>query len=265
MRPSIESCTCRRRSPSRLDPDAPFFLLAIEFSDKYGSFVITECSQTASKTTWDAYIDNMKHQSEDDSGKCHISKACIIALDGGNRWTSDSHPNVSSQESTPTPTGGMALPPLQKLINLCGSPCTVLSAAPAPNQAESAMSRAVWDIGWFRSSRFKRGFSLSIHYKSPLVGMSRCCHLLASYISTNSSFFQAIVPSKEESSFIAKHFFGKNFKPFVESGIIVDGTHYDFLGADDKQYKTLLGVKKGHGSITLHSSKSGKCQDFGEN
>ena len=46
------------------------------------------------KTSWDAYIDNMIHQSEDEDGRCHISQACIIALEDGVRWTSNSHPKV---------------------------------------------------------------------------------------------------------------------------------------------------------------------------
>ena len=35
------------------------------------------------------------------------------------------------------------------------------------------------------------------------------------------------------------------------------GTHYNFLGADYKQFKTVLGSKEGHGAITLHSSQTG--------
>ena len=54
-----------------------------------------EDSKVSCKTTWDAYIDNMIHQAEDEDGRCHISRACIIALEDGVRWTSDSHPKVS--------------------------------------------------------------------------------------------------------------------------------------------------------------------------
>ncbi len=45
--------------------------------------------------TWDSYIDNMMHQARDEDGKTHVSHACIIAMDGGGRWTSDQHPQVS--------------------------------------------------------------------------------------------------------------------------------------------------------------------------
>lgn len=45
--------------------------------------------------TWDNYIDNMIAQSKDASGVAHIDKACIIGLDGGSKWTTDAHANVS--------------------------------------------------------------------------------------------------------------------------------------------------------------------------
>ena len=41
---------------------------------------------------WDSYIDNLIAQSKDASGLAHTDKACIIALDGGTKWTSDQHP-----------------------------------------------------------------------------------------------------------------------------------------------------------------------------
>ena len=49
----------------------------------------------------------------------------------------------------------------------------------------------------------------------------------------------------------------KNLKALADYGITVEGTHYNFLGADYKQFKTLLGSKEGHGAITLHSSQTG--------
>ena len=44
--------------------------------------------------SWDSYIDNLIAQSKDASGLAHADKACIIALDGGARWTTDQHPNA---------------------------------------------------------------------------------------------------------------------------------------------------------------------------
>ena len=43
--------------------------------------------------SWDAYIDNIIAQSKDSSGTPSIDKAVIIGLDGGEKWTTDSHPN----------------------------------------------------------------------------------------------------------------------------------------------------------------------------
>ena len=40
----------------------------------------------------DSYIDNLIEQSKDESGQAHIEKACIILLDGGEKYTSDQHP-----------------------------------------------------------------------------------------------------------------------------------------------------------------------------
>ena len=42
--------------------------------------------------SWDGYIDNLVAQSKDASGTTHADKACIIGLDGGAKWTSDTHP-----------------------------------------------------------------------------------------------------------------------------------------------------------------------------
>lgn len=44
---------------------------------------------------WDAYIDNMLAYCRDGSGDSHCDRACIIGLDGGAKWTSDTHPSVS--------------------------------------------------------------------------------------------------------------------------------------------------------------------------
>jgi len=40
---------------------------------------------------WDSYIDNLILQCRDASGVSHCDKACIIGMDGGAKWTSDSH------------------------------------------------------------------------------------------------------------------------------------------------------------------------------
>jgi len=44
---------------------------------------------------WDSYIDNLIAQCRDASGDSHCDKACIIGIDGGAKWTSDAHANVS--------------------------------------------------------------------------------------------------------------------------------------------------------------------------
>ncbi|XP_069135109.1 profilin-like [Argopecten irradians] len=41
--------------------------------------------------SWDSYLDNLVAQSKDSSGTAHADKACIIGLDGGGKWTTDSH------------------------------------------------------------------------------------------------------------------------------------------------------------------------------
>ena len=69
--------------------------------------------------------------------------------------------------------------------------------------------------------------------------------------------FQVLIPTEEEAIFIAGCFLKKDFKLMVDDGIMVEGTCYKFLGADYKQFKTVLGSKEGHGAITLHSSKTG--------
>lgn len=43
---------------------------------------------------WDPYIDNLILQCRDGSGESHCDKACIIGLDGGAKWTSDTHANA---------------------------------------------------------------------------------------------------------------------------------------------------------------------------
>jgi profilin len=43
---------------------------------------------------WDSYIDNLILQCRDASGDSHCDKACIIGIDGGAKWTSDSHANA---------------------------------------------------------------------------------------------------------------------------------------------------------------------------
>ena len=41
--------------------------------------------------SWDSYLDNLVAQSNDSTGTPHVDKACIIGLDGGAKWTTDSH------------------------------------------------------------------------------------------------------------------------------------------------------------------------------
>ncbi|XP_068731830.1 profilin-like [Montipora capricornis] len=41
--------------------------------------------------SWDGYIDNLIAQTKDSAGKAHCDKACIIGLDGGAPWTTNSH------------------------------------------------------------------------------------------------------------------------------------------------------------------------------
>ena len=41
--------------------------------------------------SWDSYIDNLIAQSKDANGTAHVDKASIIGLDGGAKWTTDSH------------------------------------------------------------------------------------------------------------------------------------------------------------------------------
>lgn len=52
--------------------------------------------------SWDAFIDNLIAQSRDARGFEHMDKACIIGLDGGAKWTTNSHQNalkLSSNEA----------------------------------------------------------------------------------------------------------------------------------------------------------------------
>ncbi|ELU03438.1 hypothetical protein CAPTEDRAFT_162297 [Capitella teleta] len=51
--------------------------------------------------SWDGYIDTLIGQTRDASGTNHCDSACIIGLDGGARWTTDTHAQamkVSPQE-----------------------------------------------------------------------------------------------------------------------------------------------------------------------
>ena len=41
--------------------------------------------------SWDSYIENLIAQSRDTSGNPHVDKVCIIGLDTGAKWTTDSH------------------------------------------------------------------------------------------------------------------------------------------------------------------------------
>lgn len=41
--------------------------------------------------SWDQYLDNLVAQSRDSTGVTHVDRGCIIGIDGGGRWTSDSH------------------------------------------------------------------------------------------------------------------------------------------------------------------------------
>ena len=55
--------------------------------------------------SWDSYIDNLIAQSKDATGKVHVDRACIIGLDGGAKWTTDTHANalkVSGESSAST-------------------------------------------------------------------------------------------------------------------------------------------------------------------
>ena len=52
--------------------------------------------------SWDSYIDNLIAQTKDATGTAQADAACLIGLDGGGLWTTESHPNalkISSQES----------------------------------------------------------------------------------------------------------------------------------------------------------------------
>lgn len=46
-----------------------------------------------STLSWDAYIDGLIDRTRDGSGISYIDKACIIGIDGGIKWTTDSHSN----------------------------------------------------------------------------------------------------------------------------------------------------------------------------
>lgn len=53
--------------------------------------------------SWDSYIDNLVAYCRDATGDCHCDKACIIGLDGGAKWTSDTHAKafkLTAQEGT---------------------------------------------------------------------------------------------------------------------------------------------------------------------
>ena len=50
--------------------------------------------------SWDSYIDNLIAQSKDASGAFHVSKACIIGIDGGAKWTTDGHANAFKVEES---------------------------------------------------------------------------------------------------------------------------------------------------------------------
>lgn len=41
--------------------------------------------------SWNSYIDNLIAQTKDGAGNAHVDKACIIGIDGGAKWTTDSH------------------------------------------------------------------------------------------------------------------------------------------------------------------------------
>lgn len=47
-----------------------------------------------SKLSWDAYIDGLIYRTRDGSGISYIDKACIIGIDRGIKWTTDSHSNA---------------------------------------------------------------------------------------------------------------------------------------------------------------------------
>ena len=52
--------------------------------------------------SWDSYLDNLCAQAKGTDGSSHIDKCCIIGLDGGAPWTTNTHPNalaLSADES----------------------------------------------------------------------------------------------------------------------------------------------------------------------
>jgi len=55
---------------------------------------------------WDSYIDNLLLQCRDSSGESHCDKACIIGMDGGAKWTSDTH--ASALKLTPQEAASIA-------------------------------------------------------------------------------------------------------------------------------------------------------------
>ncbi|VDH96676.1 Hypothetical predicted protein [Mytilus galloprovincialis] len=68
------------------------------------------------------------------------------------------------------------------------------------------------------------------------------------------SHSKALKLSQAEATNIAKCFASKNFSQFIESGVVAEGCKYVFLKEDDK--KIVYTIKKGHGRLTLGSSKT---------
>ena len=65
-----------------------------KFSSLFLKLVLVLFRLTSLKMSWDSYIDNLIAQSMDTRGGLHVSKACIIGLDGGGKWTTDGHANA---------------------------------------------------------------------------------------------------------------------------------------------------------------------------
>lgn len=68
-------------------------------------------------------------------------------------------------------------------------------------------------------------------------------------------FLKALKVTQAEASVIANCFSSNSFSNFQSNGVIVEGQKYQFLRGEDG--KLVLAKKKGSGSLTLQSSKSG--------
>nr|P18320.2 RecName: Full=Profilin [Heliocidaris crassispina] len=71
---------------------------------------------------------------------------------------------------------------------------------------------------------------------------------------TTAGHANALKLEGQEGPNIARCFKSKDFTPFMSSGIVADGTKYQFLREEDG--KLVLAKKKGQGALTLQSSKT---------